>query len=94
MLCALCLGLQIRPDSNCPRFVRGGGQNMFPYFREYLLCVEAYHNIYSGIMAQFLYLKIGPKIDCVVYILMYVMIKANIVQFCGPVELIVDGWIW
>ena len=47
--------------------------------------MEAYH-IYSGIMAQFLYLKIGPKIDCVVYILMYVMIKANIVQFCGPVE--------
>ena len=25
---------------------------------------------------------------------MYVMIKANFAQFCGPVEIIVGGWIW
>ena len=68
----------IRPDSNhiwinktwryvtgqCPRFVRGGGKNMFPCFRRYVLCVEAYL-IYLGIMSHFLYLKIDSKIDCV-----------------------------
>ena len=47
-----------------------GGANMFPYFRRYLLCVEAYR-IYSGIISHFLYLKIGFKIICVVYTGLY-----------------------
>ena len=47
---------------------------MFPYFKWYLLCVEAYR-IYSGIMLHFLYLKIGSKIDCVVYMGMYNFMK-------------------
>ena len=48
-----------------PRFVRGA-KNMFPYFRGYMLCGEAYR-IFSGTMSHFLYLKLGSKIDCVVY---------------------------
>ena len=43
---------------------------MFPYFRGYLLCVEAYR-IYSVIMSHFLYQKIGSKLDCVVYAGLY-----------------------
>ena len=27
-------------------------------------------------------------------IIIYVMIMANIAQFCGPVEIIVGDWIW
>ena len=47
---------------------------MFPYFRGYLLCVEAYR-IYSGIMSHFLYLKIVSKNDCVVYTGLYNFMK-------------------
>ena len=28
------------------------------------------------------------------YIIMYVMIKANIAQFCGLVKIIVGVWVW
>ena len=47
---------------------------MFPYFRGYLLCVEACH-IYWDIMSHFLYLKIGSKIGCVVYTELYNFMK-------------------
>ena len=36
--------------------------------------MEAYH-IYSGIMSQYVYPKIGFKIDCVVYMEMYNFMK-------------------
>ena len=49
---------------------------MFPYFKWYLLCVEAYR-IYLGIMLYFLYLKIGSKIDCVIYTGMYNFMKVK-----------------
>ena len=50
------------------------GQNMFPYLRVHLLCVEAYR-IYLGIMSHFLYLKTGPKMYCVVYTGLYNFMK-------------------
>ena len=48
------------------KICKGGGGNMFLYFRGYLLCVEVYR-IDSGIMSHILYFKIGPKMYCVVY---------------------------
>ena len=47
---------------------------MFPHFKGQLLCVEAYHK-YLDIMSHFLYLKIGSKIDCVVYTGLYNFMK-------------------
>ena len=55
---------------------------MFPYFRGYLLCMEAYR-IYSGIMLHFLYLNIGSKIDCIVYVGLYNFMKEIPVHFCA-----------
>ena len=59
------------------KICKGGGQNMFPYFRGYLLFVVCggIPYIYSGIMSHFLYLKIGPKIYCVVYTGLYNFMK-------------------
>ena len=59
--------------------LHGGG-----YLNILIVCCTIILNIIIGC----------PILNCMIHYNVCIMIKANIEQFCGPVEIIVGGWIW